>query len=57
MPEYSISPSGEKFTLPTKEDYAVEFTRLQKLATAAHKEGKEVVVVMGSRCASPSAYV
>ena len=47
MPEYSISPSGEKFALPTKEDYAVEYRRLQKLAAAAHKEGKEVVVVMG----------
>ena len=22
MPEYSISPTGEKFALPTKEDYA-----------------------------------
>jgi nucleotide sugar dehydrogenase len=47
MPEYSISPTGEKFALPTKQDYAVEFTRLQKLAAAAHEEGKEVVVVMG----------
>jgi UDP-N-acetyl-D-glucosamine dehydrogenase len=47
MPEYSISPTGEKFALPTKEDYAVEYRRLQKLAAAAHKEGKEVVVVMG----------
>ena len=47
MPEYSISPSGEKFALPTKKDYAVEYKRLQKLAAAAHKEGKEVVVVMG----------
>ena len=47
MPEYSISPSGEKFALPTKGDYAGEYTRLQKLAAAAHEEGKEVVVVMG----------
>ena len=47
MPEYSISPSGEKFALPTREDYAVEYGRLQKLAAAAHEEGKEVVVVMG----------
>jgi len=47
MPEYSVSPTGEKFALPTKQDYAVEFTQLQELAAAAHKEGKEVVVVMG----------
>src|SRR5437867_2779133 len=47
MPEYSISPSGEKFALPTKGGYAGEYTRLQKLAAAAHEEGKEVVVVMG----------
>lgn len=47
MPEYSISPSGEKFALPSKEDYAVEYRRLEKLATAAHEEGKEVVVVVG----------
>jgi len=47
MPEYSISPSGEKFVLPGREDYAVEYRRLQELAAAAHEEGKEVVVVMG----------
>ena len=47
MPEYSISPSGERFALPSKEDYALEFARLQELAAAAHEEGKEVVVVMG----------
>ncbi|MGO9274927.1 MAG: nucleotide sugar dehydrogenase [Terriglobia bacterium] len=47
MPEYSISPSGEKFTLPTKGDYAVEYRRLEELAAAAREEGKEVVVVMG----------
>jgi nucleotide sugar dehydrogenase len=47
MPEYSISPSGEKFALPSEQDYAVELRRLRKLAAAAHKEGKEVVVVMG----------
>jgi UDP-N-acetyl-D-glucosamine dehydrogenase len=47
MQEYSISPSGEKFALPTKEDYSVEYRRLQKLAASAREEGKEVVVVMG----------
>jgi UDP-N-acetyl-D-glucosamine dehydrogenase len=47
MPEYSISPAGEQFALPTKEDYAVEYRRLQELAGVAREGGKEVVVVMG----------
>ena len=47
MPEFSISPTGERFALPTKEDYAIEYRRLQDLATAAREDGKEVVVVMG----------
>ena len=47
MPEYSISPTGERFALPTKEDYAIEYRRLQELAAAAREDGKEVVVVMG----------
>ena len=47
MVEYSLSPSGEAFPLPTPEDYAAEFQRLERLAAGARKEGKEVVVVMG----------
>jgi nucleotide sugar dehydrogenase len=47
MPEFSISPRGEKFPLPSKEDYAAEYKRLESLAAAARAEGKEVVVVMG----------
>ena len=47
MPEYSIGPSGEKFALPSEQDYGVELRRLLELAAAAQKEGKEVVVVMG----------
>jgi len=47
MPECSISPAGERFALPTKEDYAIEYRRLQELAAAAREDGKEVVVVMG----------
>ncbi len=47
MVEYSLSPSGEKFPLPTQEDYAAEVQRLERLAAEARKEGKEVVVVMG----------
>ncbi len=45
--DYSVSPAGEKFPIPRKEEYAGELERLKKLAAAARKEGKEVVVVMG----------
>ena len=47
MSEYSISPSGERFPLPSKEDYEAEYRRLEELAAAAREDGKEVVVVMG----------
>jgi nucleotide sugar dehydrogenase len=47
MPEFSISPRGEKFPLPSKEEYAAEYKRLESLAAAARAEGREVVVVMG----------
>ncbi len=43
----SLSPSGELFPLPTKEEYSAEFARVKKLAEAARKDGKEIVVVMG----------
>ena len=45
--EYSISPTGEKFAIPQKEEYAVEFERLEQLVNQARQEGKEIVVVMG----------
>ena len=44
---YSVSPAGEKFKIPTRKEYSAEFRRLKKLAAAARKEGKEVVVVIG----------
>ncbi len=47
LPEYSMSPTGEKFALPEKADYALEFERLRALAADARKQGQEVVVVMG----------
>src|SRR6185295_17614272 len=46
-PVVSISPSGEAFTLPGPAQYKKEFQRLQKLATAQRKQGKEIVVVVG----------
>jgi len=47
MSDFSASPNGEKFPLPKQEEYAQEFKRVESLAQAARKEGKEVVVVMG----------
>jgi len=47
MSEYSMSPSGEQFPIPKKEDYGPELERIKALAATARAEGKEVVVVMG----------
>ncbi|HPY77268.1 MAG TPA: hypothetical protein PLQ45_05445, partial [Anaerohalosphaeraceae bacterium] len=47
MTDYSVSPAGEKFPIPAKEEYAAEMRRLETLAEAARKEGQEIVVVMG----------
>jgi nucleotide sugar dehydrogenase len=44
---FSISPSGEKFSIPQKEDYDKEFKRVEQLTTKAKEENKEIVVVMG----------
>jgi nucleotide sugar dehydrogenase len=47
MTEYSISPSGERFALPKKEQYEEEFKRVESLVQSARQDGKEIVVVMG----------
>ncbi|MCE5341374.1 MAG: hypothetical protein LLF92_09665 [Planctomycetaceae bacterium] len=47
MTDYSISSTGEKFPIPTKDQYPSELERVRKLADSARKDGKEVVVVMG----------
>jgi nucleotide sugar dehydrogenase len=47
MPEYSINPDGESFTLPEQSEYPAEFERVKKLVEEARAEGKEIVVVMG----------
>jgi nucleotide sugar dehydrogenase len=47
MSEYSISPSGQKFSIPQENEYAAEFERIKALVEAARAEGKEIVVVMG----------
>ncbi len=45
--EYSVSPDGEKFPLPTEEDYETEFQRLKSLVDFHHEQGREIVVVVG----------
>ena len=45
--EYSISPDGERFSLPGKEEYVGEYTRLENLVKAKREQGLETVVVMG----------
>ena len=45
--QYSVSPSGQKFPLPTRQDYEKELRRLDALVKKARAEKKEIVVVMG----------
>jgi UDP-N-acetyl-D-glucosamine dehydrogenase len=43
----SISPSGEKFSLPKPEDYKVEYENLEKRVKQERAMNREIVVVMG----------
>ena len=45
--KYSVSPLGEKFPIPSYEDFKKELERVETLVDKARKEGKEIVVVMG----------
>ena len=45
--EVSVSPTGEKFALPSPGDYRKEFARLEKLAARQRRQGREIVVVVG----------
>jgi UDP-N-acetyl-D-glucosamine dehydrogenase len=47
MADYSISPAGEKFLIPSQNEYPEEFSRVESLVAAARQEGKEIIVVMG----------
>jgi nucleotide sugar dehydrogenase len=44
---YSTSPSGEKFAIPSDEEYDKEFQRLEQHTKKAKEENREIVVVMG----------
>jgi UDP-N-acetyl-D-glucosamine dehydrogenase len=45
--EYSVGPDGEKFPLPSQEDYEKEFRRLEALAARHREDGREIVAVVG----------
>ena len=47
MTDYSVSPAGEKFPIPSQDEYIVEFKRIESLVETARGQGKEIVVVMG----------
>jgi len=51
MPEvdenYSHSPNGESFQLPSKKDHEQEWLRLKQLVETQREYGREIVVVMG----------
>jgi UDP-N-acetyl-D-glucosamine dehydrogenase len=42
-----VSPAGEKFPIPSQDEYPTEFKRVEALVAAARQDGKEIVVVMG----------
>ncbi len=44
---YSISPDGEKFQLPSRDDHAAELERLSKLVDENRAMGREIVSVVG----------
>ena len=45
--KYSVSPNGEKFSLPKPEDYKAEFESIKKRVKQERAKGREIVVVMG----------
>jgi nucleotide sugar dehydrogenase len=47
VPEYSLSPTGEKFQLPDQKDYLEELERLKMLVNSQRSLKREIVIVMG----------
>ncbi|MEK7813551.1 MAG: UDP binding domain-containing protein, partial [Candidatus Desantisbacteria bacterium] len=45
--EYSMSPDGRGFALPTSDEYVQEYERLKEIAGKKRGEGYEIVVVVG----------
>ncbi|NLL13244.1 MAG: hypothetical protein GX267_07560 [Fibrobacter sp.] len=50
---FSISPLGEKFPLPSKDEYINELKRLKALTDIARSQQKEIVVVTGEGLSTP----
>lgn len=50
---FSISPLGEKFPLPSKDEYTNELKRLRVLADNARSQQKEIVVITGKGLSTP----
>jgi nucleotide sugar dehydrogenase len=48
MKAYSVSPSGERFSLPQEKHYGAEQDRLEELVNEAQRGGREVVAVVGA---------
>ncbi len=44
---FSISPAGERFPLPGRDDYKAEFERLKERVSQERANNREIVVVMG----------
>lgn len=47
MDQFSVSPDGVKYPLPSREEYARELDRLTGLVEEARNKGMEIVTVMG----------
>jgi len=47
MPEYSFSPTDEKFQLPELDDYLKEYEYLKRLVNSQRALDREIVVVVG----------
>ena len=42
--DYSVSPDGEKFALPTENEYQKEYERLSRIVEGQREKGREIVV-------------
>ena len=45
--QVSVSPSGERFSIPQEQDYEAEMARLTRLVEENRAAGREIVVVVG----------
>lgn len=44
---YSMSPDGERFQIPTEDEYFNEYHKIKDLVDKERSNGNEIVVVMG----------